>query len=343
MPYAHLPIGETALVELVPIFRHQLEYCRLEPGERLIAITDGAFHPHYAAACVGAALDLGAEAFQVCLPQRRVPSGEVLRSVFQTSDLIVYSTSHGLHYRREMREALEAGKRALMAVVPPHVLARRTADPEVIARASAGARVFDRAESIQIRSAAGTKLNMSVEGRRGVASYGAADRAGHLDFWGAGMFQVALVEGTLEGTLVLDTGDQVFHFGRYVDRPVTISFESGRAVSFEGGVDARLIREHLASSNEESAFMAGHIACGVDRRALWTAESSQFPVAGGGGADAEAFYGSVQVQLGSNDDVMFRGENRSSVHLGLCLLECSLSLNGETLLERGSFVPEKLR
>ena len=39
--------------------------------------------------------------------------------------------------------------------------------------------------------------------------------------------------------------------------------------------------------------------------------------------DELPLYGNVQVEIGSNDDVMFRGENRSSVHLGLCcLLSC---------------------
>ena len=87
----------------------------------------------------------------------------------------------------------------------------------------------------------------------------------------------------------------------------------------------------------------GHIACGTDRRAQWTAEIAQFPVAGGGGADAEAFYGNVQVEIGSNDDVMFRGKNRTSVHLGLCCLHCTLSVDGDTLLSDGEFVRESLR
>ena len=70
---------------------------------------------------------------------------------------------------------------------------------------------------------------------------------------------------------------------------------------------------------------------------------AQFPVAGGGGADAEAFYGNVQVEIGSNNDVMFRGKNATAAHLGLCCLNCTMTVDRETLLEDGEFIPDTLR
>jgi 2,5-dihydroxypyridine 5,6-dioxygenase len=292
---------------------------------------------------MSAALELGAESFQVLLPHNRRWSESTLGAVFGAADFIAYSTTHTLHYSSAMLAALDRGARALMTVVPFHILERRVADADVIARTKEGAGYLDRAKVVHIGSGAGTDLSMNVTGRRGVASYGVADEPGHLDFWGAGFFQIAVVEGSMEGRLVLDTGDLIFHFGRHIDRPVTITFHEGRAVSFEGGVEARLIRMLLESTGDPNAFMAGHVACGTDRRAQWTAEISQFPVAGGGGADAEAFYGNVQIEIGSNNDVMFGGKNAAPVHLGLCCLNCTLTVDGETLLEAGEFVRETLR
>ena len=343
MPYGQTRTSPTALVELIPVFKHQLEHSRLKPNERLVVVTDSTFDPHYAAACMGAAIELGADAFQVLIPSRSRWSDDVLRAAFRPADIIVYSTSHALHYSDAMREALANGKRALMAVVPPHVLERRIADAELVERTKAGARVFHEGSTVTIQSAAGTELEMDITGRPGVASYGAADEPGHLDFWGAGCFQVAVVEGSMDGRLVLDTGDLIFHFGRHVDRPVAITFREGRAVSFEGGVEATLIEQHLTAANDPNAFMAGHIACGTDPRAQWTAEIAQFPVAGGGGADAEAFYGNVQIEVGSNDDVMFRGNNRTSVHLGLCCLNCTMTVDQRVVLSDGEFEDPALR
>jgi len=184
---------------------------------------------------------------------------------------------------------------------------------------------------------------MSKGSRPGVGSYGVADEVGHLDFWGAGFFQTSLIEGTMEGRLVLDVGDLVFHLGRYVDCPVTLEFREGRIVSIEGGVLGRMIDHLLASFNDDNAWLAGHLAIGTDPKALWTAEAYQFPVVGGGGADAEALYGNIQVEIGSNNDVMFRGQNATKAHVGLCSLRCSVWLDDEPLLIGGQFVPDELR
>ena len=343
MPYAKLRTSPSALAELIPSFRHQLQHCALGADERLVVVTDPSFDPHYAAACAAAATDLGVEAFQAVVSSHRPTSDELLRALFQAADLIVYASSQTLHYRSVMREALDAGKRALMVAVPRHVLERRLADPRLKDMTTYGAGVLDRASEMRILSDAGTELSMSVNGRRGVASYGYADTPGHLDFWGAGFFQIAVVEGSMEGRLVLDTGDLIFHWGRYVDRPLTIELQDGKAVAFHGGVEASLIEEHLRAAGEPSAFMAGHIACGTDREARWTVETTQFPDSGGGGADAESYYGNVQVELGSNDDVLFGGKNRSSVHLGMCCRNASLFVDGEPLLEGGEFRHDRLR
>lgn len=343
MAYGQRPIGASALAELIGTFRHQLTHCRLSSDERLAVITDSAFDPHYAAACFGAGLDLGSDAFQVVLPQGRPWSEPVLRSVFSEADLIVYSTTHALHYSEAMHEALEAGKRALMAVVPLHILQRRVADPELIRRAKLGAELLERAQRVRVASDAGTDLTIETGGLPGVATYGVADEPGHLDFWGGGFFQKAIREGGVEGCLVLDTGDQIFHFARYVDRPVRIDFEAGRICAIEGGVEAHLIRRLLDSYHDPKAFLAGHMAFGADPRADWTAEASQFPVTGGGGADAEAAYGNVQIEIGSNNDVMFRGSNATRAHLGLCALNCSVWLDEEPLLDHGAYVPIELQ
>lgn len=83
---------------------------------------------------------------------------------------------------------------------------------------------------------------------------------------------------------------------------------------------------------------AGHVAWGTDPRALWTAGLAQFPEAGAGNADAEAYLGAVQVELGSNDDQFFRGRIRSRAHVGLVTLGSSVDLDGERVIDAGRFV-----
>ena len=66
----------------------------------------------------------------------------------------------------------------------------------------AGAALLNVARGVHVTSPAGTDLSMDVTGRAGLANYGAADRSGHLDFWGLSAVQAAQVEGTTDGLLV---------------------------------------------------------------------------------------------------------------------------------------------
>lgn len=60
--------------------------------------------------------------------------------------------------------------------------------------------------------------------------------------------------GTLEGRLVVNTGNAVFHLGRFVESPATIIFREGKAVKFHGGLDAFLLRDYLHSFQGENRF-----------------------------------------------------------------------------------------
>lgn len=53
--------------------------------------------------------------------------------------------------------------------------------------------------------------------------------------------------------------------------------------------------------------------------------------------------GAIEVQIGSNNDVCFGGHNVSRAHLGLCLRQASLSIDGAPVIARGAFVPKALR
>jgi len=333
----------SAVPELIGLYKHQLKMSNLKPGELCLAVTDMAYNPVYTDACIGAAADLDAEVIKMILPFNGPLPGKSWGATMCEADLIVYSTTHKLHYTEEMRTALEGGARALMAVQPLQTMERLKGDPQVVRRTKAGAALMRKYSRIRILSDAGTNLVMERGNRPVLAHYGLADEPRHLDFWGVGMVETAPLEGTLEGTMVLDTGDQMFYLARYVESPVTVSFKEGRVVDIQGGVDAFLLRKQLESYQEESAWMAGHISLGTDRRALWAAQALQFPELGSSGADAESYYGNVQIEIGSNNDINFCGKNRSSAHLGHCMLNCSLYLDDLLVIDHGEFVLPELR
>lgn len=342
MSNKRIMMNSSTLPELIKLFKYQLEYCNLRSNELCLSITDMAYNPSYSDACFGAALGLGAEALKLILPYNHPPP-KGWGSSLKEADLIVYSTTHTLHYREEIRESLKNGKRVLMAVQPFHTLYRLRADNEVINRTKKAAEYMKKATQIRIVSDDGTNLVMDKGNRPVLAHYGVADEPGHSDFWGVGMVETAPLERTLNGTMVLNTGDLMFYMKRYVENPVKIIFKNGRITNVMGGLDAFLLRKHLESFNEENAWNAGHISIGTDKRALWTAQVIQFPEQGFSGGDAESFYGNVQVEIGSNNDVNFCGKNKSKAHLGHCMLNTSLYLDDELFLEKGVFVHREIQ
>jgi 2,5-dihydroxypyridine 5,6-dioxygenase len=343
MSNRRISMNPSATPEIIGLFKRQLTMSNLKPGELCLVVTDNAFNPIYSDACIGAARDLGAETFKITLPFGGSLPKKSWGSAFRDADLIVYSTTHTLHYTSEMRAALEEGARALMVVIPLQAMERLIGDQAVVKRTKAGAYLMKKANKIRITSDAGTDLIMERGDRPTLAHYGLADESGHLDFWGAAMVETAEIEGSLEGTMVLDVGDQMFYMARYVENPVKVIFSKGRVASISGGVDALLLRKHLESFNEDSAWMAGHMGWGTDRRALWAAQALQFPEPGSSSADAEAFYGNIQIEIGSNNDVNFRGRNASSAHLGHCMLNSCLYLDDDLVIDHGEFVPPNLR
>jgi len=335
-------MSSSAVPELIGLYKRQLMMSNLKPGELCLVVTDTAYNPVYSDACVGAASDLGAEVVKITLPFLNPLPGKGWGAAMLDADLIVYSTTHKLHYSEEMRSALDRGARSLMVVQPLQTMERLHGDQDVIRRTKAGAALLRKANTIRVVSDAGTDLVMERGNRPALAHYGVADEPKHLDFWGVGIVETAPLEGTVEGTMVLDVGDQMFYMGRYVEKPVKVTFKRGRVTNIGGGVDAFLIREQLESYKEESAWMAGHLSWGTDKRALWAAQALQFPEPGYSGADAESYYGNVQIEIGSNNDVNFCGKNSSRAHLGHCMLNCSLFLDDLQIIDHGKFTIKEL-
>ena len=185
--------------------RFSRQLSRLQPGELCLVVTDTAFNPAYARAAMDAARSLGAQVYQICLPAEGPLPEKSFGAAVREADLLVYSSTHKLHYSEQVREGLAAGLRVLMAVQPLHAMRRLKGDPEVVRRSKQGAARLARASHIRITSPAGTDLSME----RGAAGalYGLAGEPGHLDFFGCGMVRVSRWRKAC-GTLMLNTGDR---------------------------------------------------------------------------------------------------------------------------------------
>ena len=112
---------------------------------------------------------------------------------------------------------------------------------------------------------------------------------------------------------------------------------------------------HANKREDVSEILAGDIAAAVGLKNTSTGdtlceqkkpiilEAIQFPEPGAGGSDTEAHYGNVQIEIGSNTDIKFQGKNAANAHLGLCMLNSSLYLDDQPIIEYGEFVPAEMK
>ncbi len=349
------PTSPLAATELIDFFRRALEINRVKPGENVLVYGDSHTQAHYKAAFMGAAMALGATAVEMTVPATSPavqPWGEysdevregLIAQAWRAADLVIdLTTGMGQLYGQVTTEALAAGTRVLRLVAPLDILERLFPDPEIKRRALAARQVMEPARTIRFTSQAGTDLTMDKTGRPAAIQYGIADEPGHWDLWPAGQVACAPLEGSAEGTLVIDVGDILLPLGRYVGERITCVVKEGRIAEIQGGgVDAFLLRDWFASWKDPNAYIVSHIGWGFLDKALWTRMTHKW-METGGVMDAESYYGDVQIAFGNNLAFTLKGTNATRAHIDIDCRNCSFWLDDQLIVENGEILPEDLR
>ncbi len=214
--------------------------------------------------------------------------------------------------------------------IDQHVLANElSADYNQIAALSH--RLADRLRGrarVHITTALGTDLTLSIAGREPIPDTGLYHEPGQLGNLPAGEVFIAPVEDSAQGVLVVDKSFP----GRLVETPVRITFEQGRAVSIEGGVEAddlrRIIAEGEAKEHGQWCRVIGELGIGTNPTARLT----------GNLMTDEKVMGTIHVALGNNTGFMGGGHNPAPIHVDGVVGQPTLVVDGETLIERGEYL-----
>ena len=347
------PVGYGMTAELLPLFREELQACNVKEGETVALLSDSITNPHYPAAFLGAAKDLGAYTFEIRVPFFTKGTRKLLRAAsddiippkgpmeaMKAADLVIDLSTLGWLYTNVHNEVLNSGARTMSCTQPPDVLRRLTHSPEIKARSLAGAAVLEKGKKLRMTTPAGTDLTFDKTGRKALAQYGASDVPGRWDNWPSGQIATAPVEGSCEGVLVIDVGDVILRIFRYVSEPIRCTFEGGKMVKIEGGVDAFLLREYMELWGDEKAFIPAHIGWGTDHRCIW----SELALPGfGGGMDAESYYGDILFGMGANYFIGLAGNNVTQGHIDYCMRNCSFWVDDLQILKDGEILPDNLK
>lgn len=323
--------------DLVPMFVDELRLCNVQPNEAVLIFTDPAFpHPIYPPTAFAAARLLGARPYILTAGSGDDIASQLCRSAWANASMVLGMSTlpRGIGswmYTSTSDDALAAGARILMVQEPVDVLRRMKPDPVVRARTLAGAERMEVASEIRVTSRAGSDFTMRKQGRPAHAQWGLADVPGRWDHWPSGMVSCAPLEDSAEGRYVIAPGDVLLGQWRYATTEVVLTLHEGRVTKIEGGLDARLMAEHLQSYDDPDAFRFSHAGWGTDHRADWRSI----------GMDSESFLGCVMVSLGRNVFTApapycgLAGANASRSHYDICCRNASLWLDGELIVDDG--------
>jgi leucyl aminopeptidase (aminopeptidase T) len=204
-----------------------------------------------------------------------------------------------------------------------------------------GKLVFGTGKNVRLTSEQGTDLKCSVEGRvfvpekipdalieNPLKAYKRTGEGRPFPLYGSlfpgGEFNTPPVEGTGEGTIVIDTSMQTL--GLLKD-PIRLTIGGGRIVDIEGGYQADILRKHLETYGDEySWYMPSELSVGCNPKARVTGVMSE----------DRTILGAIHVALGLNYDV--GGKIKSKLHMDGVILRPTLSVDGEIKIDKGKIL-----
>ncbi|ANY17554.1 2,5-dihydroxypyridine 5,6-dioxygenase [Bordetella pseudohinzii] len=339
-----MPVSDYAMIEA---WKEVLTLSRLQAGQTVTILTGATTHPQTLSTALIAAQSLGAIVNRLDLPPvngEKALSRDTLAylgttpltgnraaiAALKASDLVLDLMT--LLFSPEQHDILAGGTKILLAVEPPEILARMVptaADRERVKAASAR---IAAAKTMHVTSPGGTDVRFRLGEFPAISEYGYVDEPGRWDHWPSGFSLTWPDEGSAEGVIVIDRGDILLPQKCYVNEPIRLTVQGGYATRIEGGIDAALLSEYMASFNDPEGYAISHIGWGLQPRASWTT-LSLYDREATIGMDARAFEGNFLFSLGPNNEA--GGSRTTACHIDIPLRRCTVRLDGDTMVKDG--------
>lgn len=343
---------------LAPLFRRQMEHCEVTADETVALVTDVQSKREFVGASFAAATDLGAEVFEVKVPEYgrnsvgadvsagqggtlRLPGGPV--EACKSADMVFDFTLEGFIHVPERTEIRDAGTRILrVGARPPFVLRRlmpwEAAEAKAVKeRVQAAAERLAATDEMRITSEYGTDVTMEVESDTAFDSYGFVDEPGKWDVWGQNM--VSNYPTNVNGTVVIAPGDyNVVPFHDYYDAAVECVVEDGFITEINGeSGDAELMRGHMESYNDRDVFATSHFGWGLNPNGEFynmAIHDRKPDETGVSASEGRVWEGNMLWSTGPNT----HQERYTDCHYDIAQKGCTVQLDGETVVEDGQLV-----
>jgi 2,5-dihydroxypyridine 5,6-dioxygenase len=338
--------------EMLRIFTAELELCKVRPGETVAVLSAANILADYAQTFMIAAQNLGANVFHINITDHGTANRAGIYgktplagnrpaiNALKTADMVI--DLMGMLFSPEQAEIQAAGARVLRVGEPMHILKQLFPTAEQRRRVELGAEMIKRARELRVTSAAGTNLRYRLQQYPVVTQYGYTDTPGRWDHFPSAFLFTQGNDNEIDGTVVVQPGDILCAFKRYVQNPVKLTVEKGFVTSIEGdGIDAGLLTDYMESFNDPRAYAISHIGWGMHERATWYHMLATTKLQEERILNALSFYGNVLFSTGPNTEV--GGKNDTPCHLDIPMRNCSLFLDNQQIVDSGKIVVPELK
>ena len=321
--------------------------CAVEPGDPVAILSETQSRAINVQLAELALCAMGAKPFHLVLPTPPQSAPVPVRSTGATdavqglapviealgaSALFVDCTVEGMLHAPELPQILQRGTRGLMVSNEhPEALERLAPDPSLEGRVKTGIRMLRAASEMHIASDGGTDLTIGLDGAAAGGGWGFTKRPGTMTHWPGGLCLCFPAAGSVNGTLVLDRGDVNLTLKRYMEAPVTLTIADDYVTDIAGdNLDADLFRAYIAAWGDREAYAVSHVGWGMNPAARWES-MALYDKTDFNGTELRAFAGNFLYSTGANE---VAGRHTLG-HFDLPLRHCTVSLDGQTVVDRG--------
>ena len=246
-------------------------------GDPLLIVGDTSTDLNLAQACLTAGIAAGADAQMVVMSRIPRNSGKELGPSMQdairgSKHILVLGLSGNLVRDPAALEAVEKGARILSTNVNgiEDYCLRAVLDVDIDAMDRNSERVrelWDKTRVCRVTSPQGTDLTYQLMPRKTIVGDGATTHDGEIDFFPGAQVNVAPVEETINGMIVVDGSDT---FNGKVHTPYTLHLENGVVTRVAGeGTESEKVRDWLdtTGNKDEKVYQLSHASIGMNPEA----------------------------------------------------------------------------
>lgn len=299
----------------------------VKPGENVMIVADTETEPELTYSLFGTVRSVGAEPTMLMMHstepeeldkditkpiQRAIEGTDVYIPATRTTGKAIMNPAVALALKNKKIRVLSLVRRTIDRMTT----GAGTADYEKLYELTKNlAKILEAGKRVRVTSNEGTDVTFSIEQRHCKADAGYSRNPGDLAAFPDGEACLGPVEGTAEGTIVID--GPVMAVCGMPREPIKLTVKRGRVVGFSGGKEADKLRAVVTTTT--NADNIGEFGIGTNPKAMIIDDVQE----------TKKGLGRVHFALG--DGTVFGGTLESPVHLDAVILKPRIEIDGRLI------------